>query len=96
MNRKFRNMDELKEYLVELEARVEKAEKGKFSENFIRRCFQIWGHYFVANLIVGIFMAIIGAIIYAIFAGAIIVAGLGSTSQYCNRKEIGDIGVLVA
>lgn len=77
MNRKFRNMEELKDYLAELEARVEKVEGKSLSGNFLKRSFQIWGYYFVAHLIIGTITGAIFAVLYLIFAATILGTFLG-------------------
>ncbi len=42
-----------------------------FSENFLKRAFAIWGHYFVANLIIGFPFVILGIFLALWFSSAI-------------------------
>ena len=78
MNRKFRNMDKLKEYLTTLEGRVE----GKsVSENFLKRSFQILEYYFVISLIIGTITGAIFAVLYLMFSATILVTFLGGVRR---------------
>ena len=82
----FKNMNELVDYLCQLELRVNQLETEKrdilpvqapvddnimrkyisrllpqtnlFSPNFFKRAFAVWGHFFVANLMIGIVFGI--------------------------------------
>ncbi len=38
-----------------------------YSDSFLRRAFAIWGHYFVANLIIGACVAVIAFIVAITF-----------------------------
>ena len=90
---KFRDMDELKEYLEKLELRVEELEDytdipdtNIVSNNFLKRAFAIWGHYFVANLIIG---AIVGAavtLMYVILGTALLTTIISNTRSTFQRS----------
>lgn len=71
-------MDEA-ERLAALEARLSKLEDripaDRFprtmvlADHFLKRAFAIWGHYFVANLIIGLAVAfVVGTFVLALFA----------------------------
>ena len=60
---------ELNEYIVTLERRLESLEtiqrKEYFSPSFLKRAFEIWGHWFLANSIIAMIAGGCAAIIYA-------------------------------
>lgn len=55
--------DERDRKIAALEAKLNALEKkvpetGILSDNFLKRAFFVWGHYFVANLIIGFCFAL--------------------------------------
>lgn len=109
MLQKFKNMDELVEYLGELEKRVESLEMenndlraivstkdkingatinqailsylpptGLISFSFLRRAFAVYGHFFVANLIISVVALLIYLCLAAVFLGS----ALGSLPRF--------------
>ncbi|NOH00634.1 MAG: hypothetical protein HND47_00990 [Chloroflexi bacterium] len=83
---KFKNMDELMNYLTTLEKQVQILDErvrdvqykklpktNLISKNFIKRSFAVWGHFFIANLIITLILG-------AIYIG-IAIAILGNVSQ---------------
>lgn len=50
-----RKLEALERKLAALERRV--PDTGIISNNFLKRAFVVWGHYFVANLIIGFCIA---------------------------------------
>lgn len=45
---------------------------GLVSKNFITRAFAVWGHYFVASLLIGIAASCIGTIILLVLGVSIV------------------------
>jgi hypothetical protein len=59
IKKRFIHRDELPEILIETIP-----SSGLFSRNFIKRAFTVWGHYFVAQLMIGL---LFGALYFGIF-----------------------------
>jgi hypothetical protein len=79
-------MDELKTYLEKMEGRIDelysKSPKTNLhSEKFMTRAFAVWGHNFVANLVIGAIMGAILTIIYGCMATSILSTVIKSTSR---------------
>jgi hypothetical protein len=74
----FKNMDELKAYLDQLERRVDAIDQKQapqtnlISRNFLKRAFAVWGHFFVANLIISTVIGTIYLCLAATMFGAIL------------------------
>jgi hypothetical protein len=41
------------------------------SDNFLTRAFSIWGHYFIAQLIIGLVLGVIYLLIILVFVGSL-------------------------
>jgi len=61
-----------------------KKDSWLYSDSFIRRAFAIWGHYFVANLIIGSVVMVLGFIIAIIF-GSFFVAIFNIANEMDGR-----------
>ena len=63
-----KSTQELNEYIVTLEKRLESLEsqqkKDIFSPSFLKRAFEIWGHWLIANSLIGMVLGGIATIIY--------------------------------
>lgn len=44
-----------------------KKDSWLYSDSFLKRAFAIWGHYFVANLIIGFAVFLIGLMLALVF-----------------------------
>lgn len=54
-----------------------KKDSWLYSDSFLKRAFAVWGHYFVANLIIGIPVAVIAMMIAMMFATSISSVSIG-------------------
>lgn len=63
----------LEQRIAALEARLSIALPSTklVSPNFMSRAFAVWGHYFVAQLIIGLIVGVIWMVLGLIFAGSI-------------------------
>ncbi len=64
-------------YVTALDARVRALESrlpntSIVAPSFMKRAFAVWGHQFVANLIIGIIVGVIGTVLSLIFAGGLL------------------------
>lgn len=69
------NVNELAARLSALESRLP-ADSWLFGNNFLKRVFAIWGHYFVAQLIIGIVLGVLFLGCTLVFGG--LLAGLSN------------------